>query len=297
MFLMLFLMLAIASVLLVNVTERITRSVQLGTVDFAGRTQMEDMEGNATQSITVTQGMNYIRDMLVCYTTDGGALGSSVGFVIIEDTANGNHEIPCGGGGAELINGKTDSVPATLITNVNIPVKGGSDIGFWGQMSGEDSGDIVVTVTPIFSSKLRSQQYALKWIGREIQLTAIDTDVLMADLRSASTDPLRVPGSVKETTIDSWVGALGSDFGALGAGAHVVIKTRGAGTNNQPQECVIGGSGGELITGAGDTSPPVQEHDCDMPIAPNNNMVIESRMCGEDGGTLSVGIGFGIRDS
>lgn len=261
----------------------------LDVVDFAGRLRTDDWDGNADESQQAPDWAHGVEKISIAGGSNGGGLGSAVLFLVCAGSAfpDGPHELAICGTGAELIDGKHDSVPAFVFKDLGLRVKPNGDAKFWLEMVGEDVGEMGAIGSICWQKDPVRQPKT--WKGFEIQVAAANADVQCADLE-------QVAGTISpddSTEIGGVIATAGSDFAALGVGG-AGFKLQTGVKDEQHFPCST--HGGELIIGAGDTVPPTQYHTA-IPVKKNTNIYVAARMMLEDGGTVAVGGSIGFVNS
>lgn len=256
-------------------------------IDIAGIAQADDMDANADVQPRAPQWAHGIEQIAVSASCNGDALGSGVGFMILSGNAfvHGPHQIPIAGYGGEVVIERNDGIAACVLHDLGIKVNPGGEYIVQFETVGEDGGEVGCIAELIFQAA--AVRKPKQWIGREIQVAAVDADVAMATLAQVAAPVDAGPSKL----IDGVIIVVGSDMAGLGCSSGVTKFSQGT---VDEQHINAGSYGGELIVGDGDLTPPSQRIDAGYELKGGEPIVVEARMVNEDGGTISIGVALGI---
>lgn len=267
-------------------TKAVTFEEILTDIDLAGRLQGDNMEGGANPITFAPSWAQGVERMIVSAVSNGDALGAEAMVCVIQGSAfpDGPHEIPIGASGGEDVDIIAAGVAGTVLQDLGLRVNGGGEYYVYFQMTGEDGGEAGCVATLIFQDQAVRQPK--RWVCREDQGAAV-ADYPMDDLAGNEASIPTGPSS----EIGGIIGAHASDGAALGCGASVIKLSKGV---VDDQEILIGAFGGELVTSEGDTQPPTQLVDAQIPCKPGDHIYIELRNVLEDSGTTSAAVSLGL---
>lgn len=255
-------------------------------IDTAGRLQGDNMRGIANPQTTTPGWAHGIEQVIVCFTSPLDALGQVAGMAVLEGSAfpDGPHEIVLGAVAGEDVNIHAGGVKATAFVDMGIRVVPGANYTVTFMIGGDTIGEAACSIELLFQEEEVRQPK--RWVWSEETIAAVDTNVQGTN----STQVAEAPGCGGSETIGGVIGASAGDLAALGNMHGVMILTEGV---LDRQEILLGGVGGELITGEGVTNPPTQRAFIDYPTKPEGSVYIEFRGVIEAGQCVcAASIGF-----
>lgn len=123
--------------------------------------------------------------------------------------------------------------------------------------------------------------------SREGDITAVDTKTQLTTLGSQTAPgPLLVPNSARR--ISKLVMAAVSDVAAAADCAHF-LRLEGPGLQEGPENMVVGADGAQVTTG-GMAANIADQVDVDIPVTPNQEILIFGETAGEDMGQTTMGV-------
>ena len=123
--------------------------------------------------------------------------------------------------------------------------------------------------------------------SREGDVTAVDTKTQLTTLGSETAPgPLLVPNAAKK--IVQIIVAGISDLAAAADAAHF-IRLEGPGLTQGPESFAVGADGAQVATGA-QAARTAEIIDVDIPVTPNQEIIIFGETAGEDMGQTTIGV-------